>query len=342
MGKSRKFWVFLPMKSSLLISLLITDIFGCAQSFEYLPKSPEGETVIHTYYTLSYVEAHEQSQWVAYELTGENAAGGVERTNNFKKDPLVSTGSASPDDYKNSGYDRGHLAPAGDMAFSELAMKESFYMSNMSPQHPSFNRGIWKKLEEQVSTWAVECGSIYVVTGPVLASSLGAITVNRITVPGYYYKVVLDYAAPGIKAIALVLPNKMGEKQLSEYVVSIDHVEKITRIDFFPALPDSLENALEEKISIAGWSFDPVKFSSANNSTPATQCLGNTKAGERCKNKTTNQNGFCHVHQSQTGSDPGPVPEKKASSTQCTATTKAGNRCKRMTTYENGRCWQHQ
>ncbi len=274
--------------------------YGHAQSFDYLPKSNSGETITHTYYTLSYIEEHEQSQWVAYELIAENAKGGTKRTNSFRKDPSVSSGSASADDYKNSGYDRGHLAPAGDMAFSELAMRESFYMSNMSPQDPSFNRGVWKKLEEQVRTWAVENENIYVVTGPVFTDSLQTIGPGKITVPEFFYKIVFDNTSPEIKIIAFILPNKKGEKLLNEYVVAVDSIEILTKIDFFPALADSLENALEKSASLAGWNFTDLKKDSSGSEiqkAPVTQCVGTTDSGERCKRKTTNAGGRCSKHQ---------------------------------------------
>ena len=288
------------MGRSFLILAFLHVQSGYSQSFDFLPKSHSGETITHTYYSLSYVEEHEQSQWVAYELIAENAKGGTKRTNSFRKDPSVSTASASADDYKNSGYDRGHLAPAGDMAFSELAMRESFYMSNMSPQDPSFNRGIWKKLEEQVRTWAGENKSIYVVTGPVLTDTLKKTGPGKITVPGYFYKIILDNTEPEIKVIAFILPNKKGEKQLSEYVVAVDSIENLTKIDFFPALADSLENALEKSVSLAGWNFTDLKNDSTGSEiqkSPVTQCVGTTDSGDRCKRKTTNAGGRCSKHQ---------------------------------------------
>ena len=121
-------------------------------TFDYLPLMEHGDEIVkHTAFTLCYSEAHEQAKWVAYHLTAEMCDNsGEERTNNFRTDPDVKTGSASPEDYKKSGFDRGHLCPAGDMGWSEQTMSESFFMSNMSPQAPSFNRGIWKKLEEQI------------------------------------------------------------------------------------------------------------------------------------------------------------------------------------------------
>ena len=140
----------------------------------------------HLGYSFQYSEKHEQAFWVAYELTKKETEKAFERTNEFIPDPSVSTGTATVGDYSKSGYDRGHLAPAADMGWSAQAMKESFYFSNMSPQEPGFNRGIWKKLEEQVRTWAKAYDSIYVVTGPVLKDGLVQLGPNGVSIPKYY------------------------------------------------------------------------------------------------------------------------------------------------------------
>lgn len=121
------------------------------------------EIVKHLSYTLSYNEKHEQASWVAYELTEAKTHKVVNRTNDFRPDNAVRTSSATNVDYQGSGFDRGHLAPAADMSWSEKAMEESFYYNNMSPQVPGFNRGIWKKLEEQVRQWAIDNKDIYML-----------------------------------------------------------------------------------------------------------------------------------------------------------------------------------
>jgi endonuclease G len=149
------------------------------------------EIVTHTAYILSYNEDHEQANWVAYVLTAnETNSASNERTNRFFPDPLVKTKSASTVDYEGSGYDRGHLAPAEDMAWSSTTMKESFYYSNMSPQVPAFNRGVWKRLEELVRYWSTVYDSIYIVTGPVLTNNLPTIGPDKVSVPEYYYKAI--------------------------------------------------------------------------------------------------------------------------------------------------------
>jgi endonuclease G, mitochondrial len=221
--------------------------------------SPTDLIITHTGYSLSYSEANEQANWVAYELTKEETNKVVERTDKFIPDPQVTTGTANDNDYSGSGYDRGHLAPAADMGWSSTTMAESFYYSNMSPQLPAFNRGIWKKLEELVRAWAVEYNSVSIVTGPVLTSGLKSIGPDKVSVPNYYYKVVLDYNEPDIKGIGFILPNAGSTEPLQSFAVSIDSVERFTGIDLYPALPDAQEKLIEKTLCIQCWSWGSVK-----------------------------------------------------------------------------------
>lgn len=276
---------------------LFATLQSFAQSFNYLPSSTTNQVISHTYFTLSYSETHEQAEWVAYLLTAKRLTGSIERSNKFRSDKLVISGSASPGDYSKSGYDKGHLAPAADMQFDSIAMKECFFMSNMSPQNPSFNRGIWKQLEEQVRKWAIENDSIYIVTGGVLKDSLGSIGENKVAIPKYFYKVILDYTEPDIKAIALLLPNEAGNQYLQDYTVTIDSLESFTGIDFFPALPDSIENKLESTKNTYDWfSIKPNNSTTIPQTGNAIQCSASTKSGTRCKRMTTSPNGKCYQH----------------------------------------------
>jgi endonuclease G, mitochondrial len=168
------------MKRLLLLQFIFLPLLLCGQC-DLLPTSTTHEIVKHSYYTLSYSKKNEQAEWVAYLLTRSMITGQSERTENFRPDPSVPSGSAQLVDYKNSGYDRGHLCPAGDMTFSNQAMSETFYLSNMSPQTPAFNRGIWKNLESLVREWAKEDDSIFVVTGGILKDSKGTIGPDRVT-----------------------------------------------------------------------------------------------------------------------------------------------------------------
>ena len=222
--------------------------------FNYLPAVHNGFLIQHQHYALSYVEEHEQAEWVAYELTKAEVLSNIaDRTDDFREDPLILTGSASLGDYRRSGYDRGHLAPAGDMGFSEVAMSESFFMSNMSPQNRKFNRGVWRELEDDVRDWAVANGNLYVVTGPVFGNNPEEIGENGVSVPDYYYKVLLDYQAPEIKAIGFLLPNQDISESPQDFVESIDDIEAYTGIDFFPELPDEIEEELESSTTLNEW-----------------------------------------------------------------------------------------
>jgi endonuclease G, mitochondrial len=267
-----------------------------------IPKYTAKEDIIkHTVYTLSYNEKHEQANWVAYYLSKDRTNKAVERGNKFMIDPKVKTGSATDADYQNSGYDRGHLAPAADMGWSETTMKESFYFSNMSPQEPSFNRGIWKKLEELVRTWAIEYNLIYVATGPVLEDNLNTIGENKVSVPKYYYKVILDYHSEKPKGIGFILPNKAYNADLQTVAISIDSVQKVTSIDFFHLLPDEIEHKIEETICAECWTWKKIKpekapLSEDNIEITSSQCKGITKEGSRCKNSTKDASGYCLFH----------------------------------------------
>jgi len=259
---------------------------------EYLPKS-SGEIVKHKYYTLSYNETHEQANWLHYKLNPSFLRGSTPRTDSFKPDPLVSTKSAQLSDYKGSGYDRGHLAPAADMKYNSLAMLESFYMSNISPQNPSFNRGIWRRLESLVRGWGQKF-EIYVSTAGVLGSNnLGAIGKNRVTIPSKFYKVI--YAPDKNIMIGFLLSNRKQSGNLSSYALSVDKIESITGIDFFSQLPDNIENELESKVLLKKWDFTATSTggysSDSSSKSVSAQCNGIAKStGNRCGNKTTNEN----------------------------------------------------
>ncbi len=212
---------------------------------------------VHSYtgFDLAYNETYEQASWVVYVLTREEVEKGYrDRTDNFRADASIISGSAELDDYRGSGYDRGHLAPAADMKWSSKAMSESFFLSNMSPQNPSFNRGIWKKLEDQVREWAVEKDSIYVVTGPVLSTVEHSIGESRVGVPEYYFKVLADLSPPGHSFIAFLLPNEGSSEELNHFAISVDSLELFTGYNFFASAPDQdVIEWLERHLDLNSW-----------------------------------------------------------------------------------------
>ena len=325
------------------------QIGGSAPDGLELPGPRPNEQVIrHTGYTLSYNSGFQLSSWVAYKLTAAQTEGGNERTNKFVPDPLLAGCPVRSDDYKGSGYDRGHLAPAADMAWSAQTMKESFYLSNMTPQEPGFNRGIWKRLEEQVRQWARDRETLYIATGPVLAKGLPVMGPHRIAVPKLFYKVVLCYADGTLYGIGIVMPNASSQEPLDHYAVTIDSVERLTGIDFFSRLPDSEEAAAESTVDLTKWSWTATHSGNHKKSGgTSVQCQGTTKAGNRCKNSTTNSNGYCYLHQDQVDGAQGTQTSaqtqssRRTTSVRCAATTQKGTQCSRMTYSANGLCWQH-
>lgn len=227
-------------QTSLLASPPVPISLNLENLSDGYPGSSPADT-IRSYkgFDLAYNEASEQATWVVYVLTKEEVEeGSVARSDNFRSDKSISTGSASLADYRKSGYDRGHLAPAGDMKWDKEAMSQSFLMSNMSPQNPSFNRGIWRELEEQVRRWAVERDSLYIVSGPVLSGIESTIGENEVGVPGYYFKIVVDLSPPAHGMIAFLMPNKGSDLDLDHYAISVDSLESFTGYNFFELAPE--------------------------------------------------------------------------------------------------------
>jgi len=235
---------------------LISPAQLAAQDLDFYPTS-KGEVIKHTYYALSYIEEHEQAEWVAYYLSPEMLKKVYDRKDSFKDDQSVMTGSASYDDYGTAkDYDAGHLLPCRQMQFNCIAMSETFYMSNMSPQESSFNRYKWSYLEKLERNMAWRNAGLYVISGPVLNNIRGKIgDNNKISIPNYYYKVFLRFDQDQKKAIAFLLPNEKQDIAFQNYVVSIDFLEAFTGIDFFPALDDVIEDQLEASSDKSLWDF---------------------------------------------------------------------------------------
>jgi endonuclease G len=248
------------LKSMRLRAFLWLCVFVCcigaagAVSDTLLPTNFKGTTLSHTYYSLSYSETDKQAEWVAYYLTPASINGSEKRSSKFLADPLISN-PLKPGSYAKSGYDRGHLCPAADMKLNTVSMTESFYMSNMSPQTPSFNRGIWSKLEDKVRDWALQKNGLYVVTGPLLNKSCGFVN-QKITVPCAYYKIIFKQTAKSVEAIAFLLPNAGSTQPLKQFVVTIDYLENLTGIDFFASLPDNQEAKFESIVLTNNWQFN--------------------------------------------------------------------------------------
>lgn len=228
----------------------ITDI-----PLSFIPSSTTGDIVEHQYYILSYNEPFEQAEWVAYLLKKEHLTGNRRRRPFFIEDLKVTTKSADWRNYKGSGYDRGHLCPAGDRRFSEQAYNETFYTSNISPQDRDFNAGIWNRLENQVRNWAKRYDELFIVTGGVLEPGLKEIGNEDVDVPRYYYKIIARGNPQDPKILAFLFLGKESTKALRQFIVSVDDIEKRTGIDFFKDLPIQVQARLESSVEVGNWEF---------------------------------------------------------------------------------------
>jgi len=222
----------------------------------FLPTSTTGQVVHHQGYSLSYSESHEQAEWVAYELKKEHLSQTNFERPYFEIDKAVKTGAASWRNYKNSGYDRGHLCPAADRRYSKEAHDETFLTSNISPQNHEFNSGIWNTLEQKVRYWASKYNGVFVVSGGILNGHMETIGEEQVAVPNQFYKVLIDNNTSNTKMIAFLMPHENSKQPLYKFVVPVDSIETLTGIDFFPELEDALEDTLEASANYKEWSFN--------------------------------------------------------------------------------------
>ena len=204
-------------------------------------------------YTVSYNTETRCPNWVAWHLTAEHTDGMVNRKNMFLEDMDVPAPRATNEDYRGSGWSRGHLCPAGDNKWDEQAMEESFLLTNVCPQDRGLNSGVWNRIEMDCRRWAQKYGDVYIVCGPVLMNrQLETIGRNKVVVPEAFFKVILCLKGEP-KAIGYVIRNNEGKKKRDLFINTVDQVERITGYDFFPALPDDIERAVEAMADIKEW-----------------------------------------------------------------------------------------
>lgn len=229
--------------------------------YEIPAVSSDEILTIHSGYTTSYNHKYHIPNWVAYELHPSELNGINERSDKFLPDPFIKPATCNSSDYTKSGYDRGHLAPAGDMTWSETAMKESFYMSNICPQSPPLNRGIWKDLESSIRNFVKNHRHpLFIVTGPVIAKNnvqfqnwqYGTIgKTHRIIVPNYFFKAILDTVGVD-KSVAYIIPNSPPHVTFQSYKsmygghsnfrITVDSLEQVLDRNLFPRISTKLGN----------------------------------------------------------------------------------------------------
>ena len=213
----------------------------------------KSQIIRHIGYTTSYNSSWLIPNWVAYCLTAKEVAGTYPRPKKqFEPDPLVKGKSSVHWDYSNSGYSRGHMAPAADMKWSEQAMLESFYLSNICPQDADLNGGVWERLEKRCRALAAE-SNLYICCGPIVSETPIRIGENKVAVPSDFYKVLCMKRNGEWQAIGFFFPNKACKGSMFDYARSVDEVEKATGLDFFYNLPDAIENTIESSYRIKDW-----------------------------------------------------------------------------------------
>lgn len=203
---------------------------------------------------LSFNPQYHIPNWVAWELTADETSGEISRTNKFSADPEIPE-SAETWDYNYSGYDRGHMAPAGDMRWNREAMEQTFLMTNICPQVKSLNAGSWKNLEEKCRQWAQADSAIYIVCGPVIdGKPIEYIGDTRVYVPRRFFKVIISPYANPARGIGFIMPNGKVPGGMQACAVPIDSVESLTGHDFFASLPDDIEADVESQCDFHYWS----------------------------------------------------------------------------------------
>lgn len=265
----KKFWVF----TFILLSIDISSAFHAfsserldlANDSDIIPESEvkilkpaplDGKSDIilrRKSYVLSYNQETKLPNWVGWHLKGEHTDGPYRRFGYFFEDEDVPQPRATLDDYRGSGWSRGHMCPAGDNKWDYKAMFDTFLLTNVCPQNANLNSGLWNSIEMDCRRWAREFGDIYIVCGPLLfRNEHETIGVNNVVVPEAFFKVILCLNGKP-KAIGFIIRNTEGNRKRDLYYNTIDQVERITGIDFFPSLPDVVEKSVEASVNIEDW-----------------------------------------------------------------------------------------
>lgn len=219
------------------------------------PQSTIGQLIDYPGFIVSFNKQHHQPNWVSWELTPDEVRTNVvgKRSDKFTSDPDID-GCPDLSDYRNSGYDRGHMAPAADMKWSEEATDACFRLTNMSPQANALNTNAWRVLEERCRTWAIRDSNIIIICGPVLTDRITRhIGKSKVSVPERYFKVILAPYAQPPRAIGFIMPNSKVNGGIQASAVSVDKVEQVTGFDFFSSLPDDIENEIEAQCNFPQW-----------------------------------------------------------------------------------------
>ncbi|MBQ9310125.1 MAG: DNA/RNA non-specific endonuclease [Bacteroidales bacterium] len=220
-----------------------------------LPATGPGDVVLqYEGFTLKYNTRRLIPDWVAYELTAEELEGNLDRSGSFGMDMGYKGRQAMREDYSNSGWDKGHMAPAADMKWSRKAMEQSFYLTNICPQNHDLNSKAWNTLEKYVRDWARRYGRVWVVCGPYVSEGqVRTIGSRKVTVPDGFFKAVLRHDKSGYHSLAFLFENNSGKQPVKKAIVSVNEVEALTGFDLFTGLDDAIEEEIEAQTSWSAW-----------------------------------------------------------------------------------------
>lgn len=253
MGKKKYIIGFLTAAAAAAVCLVPQG--GDAPDALEIPSG--GSAIIaHDAYSVAYNTRTMIPDWVAYELTSEEADGRLSREGaEFRMDPELGRGRcAMREDYSNSGWTKGHMMPAADAAFDSDALDQTFYLSNICPQSEALNAGDWEYLERKVRKLAHDYGRVWVVTGPIVGTGrYGTIGDRKVVVPDAFFKSLLVEKGGSYSAIAFVMGNDDGRYYLRDCAISVDELEARTGFDFYPALPDDIEAKAESTFRLSDW-----------------------------------------------------------------------------------------
>ena len=218
---------------------------------------PEGTAEVFKDYmgfSVSFNPRHRVPNYVVWELTREEAQGQVRRSNDFHPDPDVE-GCPDLSDYRGSGFDRGHMAPAGEMKWDARAMYDSHSLTNMCPQDRVINGGRWRSIENLEQSWVMRDSSLVIITGPILTDSITRTIGNGVSVPERFFRIIFAPYAEPPRAIGFIVPNSETPRGVFDMAMSVDEVESATGFDFFSALPDDIEDEMESDSKINIWRY---------------------------------------------------------------------------------------
>lgn len=207
-------------------------------------------------YVVGYSDALAGPVWAAYHVRDRTALPApAPRPDKFEVD-LRTLARVSTDYYTGSGYDRGHMAPNYAIAtrYGEVAQRETFLMSNISPQLHALNAGLWKELEMKIATsYPARYGEVWVIVGPVFGPRPQKLRGN-VAVPEAFFLIVIDESEGKLRTQALIIPQDAPpESDPSRYLTTIEAIQRRTGLDFLSELDDGAEGQVEAQKASRVW-----------------------------------------------------------------------------------------